>query len=248
MGKRNGHVGETGSMAEYYCTNAFQVTWRELWRNSRTLRIFLVAAILKLSGTRRKPVNPTCGFARDALQFIEPGAIPDDVALQFRALSDAFIPLGFKPCLWSTVLSIGPTQGFSETMLNDSGTIYASANWVKVVKGQIRSERLVFAVVSKLNDNTILGTSNEKRKLDVPAGFRRLHLPGKSVREVLIAHQERLAQLPLGCVVRLDVNSLRETMLDVSKRFQEFQISRGVLVKLSDDQVAAITSRTNSQV
>jgi hypothetical protein len=231
-------------MTQYYRTDFTRLSWLELWCYTPTVRHFLLAAILRLSGTH---TAPRCGFARDGLRFIEPCAIPDDAAIRLKSVTDACAPLGFRPCLWSTVDAIGPAESYGVTMRDSSGTVYTAAAWVRLAISASPREELVFTAVSRLIENRLVITTNGKKRLNPPKGFQVLHLPGRDVRSVLNTHHERLSEVRGENIVRLDEDSLRETVLEASKRSQDYQIERGILSPLSADQVAAIINQPGSK-
>jgi hypothetical protein len=186
---------------------------------------------------------PRLAVIRDGLRFIESNAVPDDAAIRLRSVTDTCAPLGFKPCLWSTVAAIGPVEAYSTTMIDSAGTMYAVAAWVRVATCKPPGEELNFAAVSRLAESRLVMTTNAKKRLNPPRGFQILHLPTRDVRGVLNRHQERLSVIPRESIVRLDEVLVRETVQDASRRIQNFQIERGVWVPLSENQVAAIINR-----
>jgi len=231
-------------MTQYYGTDVTRLSWPELWRHARTVRHFLLAVLLRRAGAH---TAPRCGFARDGLRFIEPHAIPDDAAIRLKSVTDACAPLGFRPCLWSTVDAIGPAEAYGVTMLDSSGTVYVTAAWTRLAISKVSREELVFAAVSRLTESRLVITTNGKKRLKPPKGFQILHLPGRDVRGVLNTHHERLSEVRTESIVRLDEVSVRETVLEASKRSQDYQIERGILAPLSADQVAAIINRPGSK-
>src|SRR6516162_1327427 len=101
-------------MRQYYGIDLTRASLAELWRQAPTVLIFLLYLLLWLCRIR---VVPTYGIALGGLRFIELHAIADDAVIKLKSVTDVCAPLGFRPCFWSTVDTIGPIAGYSAFML-----------------------------------------------------------------------------------------------------------------------------------
>jgi hypothetical protein len=229
------------SKPQYYWADLTRMSWPELWRLAGNVPLFLVAAFIRLCGLREAP---TYGFTRDNLRFIEPHTIPDDVAIKLKSVTDTCAHLGFRPCFWTTTGTIGSPGAYSITMLNNSGTVYAKAAWARAVRDIYSREKLIFEVVSRLTESRFVVTTNDRMRFSLPRDFQIIRLPEQDVLHVLNKHHERLSRVPGDSIVRLDEVLLQDALLEASKRIQDFLIERGVYVPLSENQVAAIISRS----
>jgi hypothetical protein len=230
-------------MIEYYWTNFFGASWQELWRISPNFFVFIEVAVLKLFGFRS---IPTCGFAVDGVVFIEPNTVPNDVKLRLQTTIDICVSRGFRHCLWSTRKTIGPIQYYCMIMLNNTGKTYAAASWGLIDDREASPADLTFYANSKLSNDTLISTSSDRKLFDCTEGIQSVFLPGSSVDDVLNQHEQRLARIPLECVVSLNLETLKETAQHAVTRNWGFQIKRGLLVKLTEVQVAAINARNKN--
>jgi hypothetical protein len=227
-------------MTQYYRTDFMRLSWVELWRTTSTFRLFLFAAIRRLLNA---PVVPHFGFAHDGLRFIEADAVPEDAKLRLQTLTTEWTPLGFRLCAWYTMDMVGAMAGYSVAMLDGSGTIYASAIFIRSTLLNPPREQAVFSIGSKLTDGRFVSTTNARRTLNPARGFLVVHLPDQDFRSVLRKHQERILEFRPESIVRLDDVSLREAIREATNRVEDFHIERGVWAPLSAEEVAAIVDR-----
>lgn len=228
-------------MTEYVHADLTRLTWAEVWRMSSSMRRFTAVAIVRLTGTR---IPPTSGHATDGPRFIDREMAPVEGTQKLDPAVDRALTLGFRPCAWTVVDTIGPVNGLGAHLLHGGGTMYAAVVWSRAGIGTGRREQVVFGVVSRLSDGRFLSTTDAKQQLNSPAEFEVVRLPGQSVEAVVRKHQERLAAIPAECLVRFDDALVRETVREAASRMQGYNIERGALKSLTAEDVARILQQT----
>lgn len=210
----------------YYTSKLSALRYAELWRTVDRWDHFVFAAIAK---TLRLPLVSSFTFkAIEPLRLLDERELPDAAREKLLRVVQTCSELHLEFAFYCTGEFHGPTEAYAVHFLNQTGTTGLGTNWVRVRVRHVVKETLTSFAVTWLDDGTVLTTSNQRQRLDAPAIFQRMHLPGASVADLLRIHAERLQAIPSSRILPLDRDRLLERMNANKRIIASFHIRRGV--------------------
>lgn len=232
---------EPSDLDGFYTSKLTALRYGELWRIANRWHHFAFAALAK---TLRWRIPSNTAFkALDPVQVLDESELPEKAREKLLPVVESCREQGLQLALYYTVERRDPNQGYAANFLNPSGTLAAAMHWHRIRVGQIVKEQLSCFIQSWLDDGRVLSTSNQRRMLDAPEGFERMHVPGASIAELLRIHTERLQTIPPDRVLSLDRNGLLQRVNANKRLVAEFHIRRGFWVPKAAETVtvSAIT-------
>lgn len=225
----------------FYTSKLTALRCAEIWRLSSNWSDFLNVALAKALGW---PIpSNTAIKVLEPLKVLGEDELPDAAREKLLPAIDSSRGLGMRPAFYCTNEREGPNEAFACHCLSQSGTIGAGHIWVRVRAMHIIREQLTCVMQSWIDRGEVLSTSNQRRNLDAPEMFERMHLPGASMAQLLRIHTERLQTISPGRVMSLDRDGLLERLNANKRLIAEFHIRRGFWVPRRDESVtvSAIT-------
>jgi hypothetical protein len=145
--------------------------------------------------------------------------------------------LGFVRGFAYSVEAFGSQEGHAMVFRHRDGSAAVAIIYCRQVRNDAETESTVFGYNTPLSDDTFVMTSGNKRLMKKPSHFRVEYHPGKSPQEVFERHLERVDR---GDARPLRVKSdddLEQLVLDCENAETEFNLDRGVYVKMSRDEI-----------
>lgn len=225
----------------FYTSKLAALRYVEIWRIAESWGAFLNGALTKALNLPRTTNIALKAF--EPFKALREDELSTTAREKLLAALESCRQQGFQFAFYSTTEQRGPNEAYAARCLNEEGTIAAVAIWVRVRVQHIVKENFVYCLESWLDNGTVLSTINHRRKLDAPAGFERVHVPGATLADLLRLHTDRLSGLPRDRVIRLDHDRLLELINANKRRAAEFHIRRGFWVPQPKEQVtvSAIT-------
>lgn len=221
----------------FYTSRLTALRYVEIWRIAESWNAFAFGVIAK---TLRLPRPSNTVFkVLEPFKVLDEGELPENAREKLVPIVDSWHELGLELAFYDTTERRGPDEAYAANFLNQSGTIAATTTWVRVRVRQLVKERLSCFVLSWLTDGTVLSTSNQRRLLDAPEMFQRIHLPGASIDDLLRIHVERLETVPRNRLLSLDRDRLLERRNADKRCIAEFHIRRGFWAPKPAEAVAA---------
>lgn len=121
-------------------------------------------------------------------------------------------------------------EGFAAHLWKRDGTTMAIAIWTLVRVKHLVRETSLCALVSNLDDGTIVLTANHRQMLDAPPNYNRHYRPGASVDEIAQIHQRRLQGTGPYRIRRIQKEDVLTLANEHKRRTAEFHIRRGFYV------------------
>jgi hypothetical protein len=224
-------------MRQYVYTDLTRLTCRELWRFSPNVVVFLGLCVRKLLHWRFPVRTAVCH--EDTLRLIDAADVPRDAARVLDPLIAECEDLGAKLAFHYTVPAVGPLEGYAAALLAPDRVTYIAVMWSGAQIGRSRSGKRGCVFASQLADGTFLSTTDFPQKFNSPPGFNVRRKPGASPSELAERHRQALAETE-GIPVTLDVNKVKESLLEARRRTAEWNISRGIWVCLTEEDVARL--------
>lgn len=237
--KDSSHQSESQAQAlKYYKVDLRGLTYAELGRFAPNWIVFLILAVIKLMGVRKKlsygiphpigliRVGPEQLSARSR-EVLEPAV----AEWERHGLGLAFY------CTFGNA-PLADMESVIATLLSDDGTIAAITSYTRVTVQQFSREQIFSGAVSRMPDGVVLATTTRKPDYeDLP--HRRVHyLIGRTIAEVAAHHRRRLGNIPLE-PVPFTPSTLMDSLKEEGRRQTEALIDRGVLVPMTDAEVSA---------
>jgi hypothetical protein len=219
-------------------SNPARMGYRELFRVAGGPGIGLFACGLKLF----RILGPdTGGFGfralGDRLDRRDPDDLPRHVVRACDGYRAKLRKLGFVPGFVYSLEAYGSQEGHALVFRHKDGTAAAAVVYARCVRNDTETLTTVFGFNTPLADRTYLMTSGNKRLMNKPDHFRVEYLPGRPPAEVFDRHLERLDNAEATPrKVRTD-DDLERLVLDCENSETEFNLDRGVFVKMKRSEV-----------
>lgn len=218
--------------------NPARMGYRELFRVAGPPGTGLLACTLKLF----RILGPdTGGFGFRALGDRLDRRDPDDLPRRVIRSCDGYCArlrkLGFVPGFAYSLEAFGSQEGHAIVFRHKDGTAAAAVVYARCSRNDTETETTVFGFNTPLADDTYLMTSGNKRLMTKPEHFCVEYHPGRSPTDVFDRHLDRLdttAAAPRK--VRTD-DDLERLVLDCENSETEFNLDRGVFVKMTRDEI-----------
>jgi hypothetical protein len=219
----------------YYAMDVARASLAEIWRVSYPNLIGVAFVVLsKLLG---RPVRGNVGIAHGSLRFVEVSQAPGHVATALEPICRDCETLAFRQRFVHSIAVLGDGEAYAIASSNQDGTISSQAIYVR---SGTRVETIV-AFVSFLEDDTVLSTTNGRRRLRTPPDVNAAYLPRATVGQVLAHHESRVARVTNARPRCLDDAGLREAVARNARLAAKFHEARGVYVPLTNAEVAKLT-------
>lgn len=202
------------------------LSYAELWRISSKPGPFMVGAVKKALGIAIS--GPVTFKALEPIIVQREDQLGADAAKRLQPLVAECVGHDFELAFYGTGEHRGG-QGFAAHLWKRDGTTWALV-FSSVVRVQtITRESLVCQLVSHLDDETILTTSNRRRQLDAPPNYIGCYLHGASVSDLVRRHSDRVAAGAYRAR-RIEKSDVFRLANENKRRIAEFLIRRGFLV------------------
>jgi hypothetical protein len=167
----------------------------------------------------------------------DPDELPRRVVRACDGYRGKLRKLGFVPGFAYSLEAYGSQEGHAMAFRHKDGTAAAAVVYCRCVRNDTETETTVFGFNTPLGDDTFLMTSGNKRLMNKPAHFRIENHPGQSPQAVFDRHLERLdAADARPRKVKTD-DDLEQLVLDCENAEAEFNLDRGVFVKMKRSEV-----------
>jgi hypothetical protein len=219
-------------------SNPARMGYRELFRVAGGPGIGLLACTLKLF----RILGPdTGGFGFRALGDRLDRLGHDDLPRRAVRACDGYRSrlrkLGFVPGFAYSLEAFGSQEGHAMAFRHKDGSVAAAVVYCRCVRNDTETKTTVFGFNTPLSDDTYLMTSGNKRLMNKPEHFRCEYHPGKSPADVFDRHLGRVDTADARPrKVRTD-DDLERLILDVENTEAEWNLDRGVFVKMTRDEV-----------
>lgn len=207
----------------WYRSNSSALSYAELWRICERWPHFVVAASAKTLGINIS--GPIRVKALEPIVTLHEDQLGQDVLKRLQPLVTECFAHDFELAFYGTGELRGG-EGFAAHLWKRDGTTFVVAISTTVRVKHLTRDSLCCALISYLDDETILTTANRRRMLDAPPNYNRCFLPGASVGDTVRRHQDRLAAAPRG-VRRFEKGDVLRLANDNKRRTAEFRIRRG---------------------
>ena len=226
---------------------------RMLWRSIRNLNPLLWIPVFGVFLYQRISGNyalATSGRMRPQdLADVSEADVPSGDLADLCPMIAASEAAGFRLLGYFTSRTrIGRDEIWMRQLLHRDGYMAVSAKWVRVHNVDVVVQEKSIICGSLRTDGTMLATCNLKKQLlfeeMFPPKYRYLNLgPDTDSHEVIRRHAERISTEPL--LVRFDSNSWRRQLLTESQELFDYQLKRGFLRPLTNEEIAAnrVTNR-----
>lgn len=219
-------------------SNPARMGYRELFRVAGGPGIGLLACTLKLF----RILGPdTGGFGYRALGDQIDRKDHDDLSRRVIRSCEGYRgklrKLGFVPGFAYSLEAFGSQEGHAMAFRHKDSTAAAAVVYARCVRNDAETETTVFGFNTPLADDTFIMTSGSKRLMTKPDHFLCENHPGKSPRDVWERHLERLDSADARPRRIKNDDDLERMILDVENGEAEFNLDRGVFVKMTRDEV-----------
>jgi hypothetical protein len=219
-------------------SNPARMGYRELFRVAGGAGVGLFACGLKLF----RILGPdTGGFGfrslGDQLDRRDPDDLPRHVLRSCDGYRSRLRKLGFVPGFAYSLEAYGSQEGHALVFRHKDATAAAAVVFARCVRNDTETQTTVFGFNTPLADRTYLMTSGNKRLMNKPDHFRVEYHPGRPPADVFDRHLERLDNAEATPrKVRTD-DDLERLVLDCENSETEFNLDRGVFVKMKRSEV-----------
>jgi hypothetical protein len=223
----------------YFRTDTTRLRYRELWRLSSSVRVFLPACVRKVFRLRA----PVTWAVRhdDTITVLPADKVPAHALRKLEPLVEEFKRVGARLAFFQTVSATENLQGYGAVLLpREHDAIMVSA-WARArISTPDREGTAVCAITSRLQDGTFLSTTNRPSRFDKPPEFRILRCRNATPAELSRRHRESLAESGAGALPIRDEQEAAEVLREVKRRNFEWNVSRGVYVPLTSAEQAQL--------
>jgi hypothetical protein len=219
-------------------SNPARMGYRELFRVAGGPGIGLLACTLKLF----RILGPdTGGFGfralGDRLDRLDHDDLPRRVVRACDRYRAKLRKLGFVPGFAYSLEAYGSQEGHAMAFRHKDGSVAAAVVYCRCVRNDTETKTTVFGFNTPLSDDTYLMTSGNKRLMNKPDHFLCEYYPGKPPVDVWDKHLARVdAADARPRKVKTD-DDLADLILDVENTEAQWNLDRGVFVKMTRDEV-----------
>jgi hypothetical protein len=212
--------------------------FRELFRVAGSPGVGIFACVLKLFRLIG-PDNDGYGMRSfgDSLERIDMDTMSRRVTRATAGYRDKIEKLGFIPGFAYSLETFGCQEAHGLVFRHRDMLTAVSIAYARCVRGENETETVVFGFNSMLMDNSYIMTSGNKRMLNKPPTFLCEFLPGQPPKAVFDRHLERLDQLGEAPRKIRNDDDLERLVLNCENEETEFNIDRGVYVKMTRDDI-----------
>jgi hypothetical protein len=219
-------------------SNPARMGYRELFRVAGGPGMGLFGCALKLF----RILGPdTGGFGfrspGDRLDRRDPDELPRHVVRACDGYRAKLRKLGFVPGFAYSLEVYGSQEGHATVLRHKDATAAAAIVYARCVRNDTETQTTMFGFNTPLADDTYLMTSGNKRLMNKPDHFRVEYLPGRLPAEVFDRHLERLDTADARLRKVKTDDDLERLVLDCENSEAEFNLDRGVFVKMKRSEV-----------
>ena len=221
-----------------FAANPRRMGYRELFRVAGPPKVGILACLLKLFHLIG-PMKDGFGMRSfgDRLDRLDIDSLPRRVLSETRDYMSDLEDLGFTPCFAYSVTSYGSQEAHGIPHRHKTGVAAASVMYARCVRDANETLTTVFGFNTPLVDDTYLITMGSKRLMTKPSHFLSEYMPGASPKAVFERHIERLEKAQaLPRTIKND-DELERLVLGVENDDTEFNIDRGVYVRMSRSEI-----------
>ena len=219
-------------------TNAGKMGFRELFRVAGGPGIGIFACALKLFRLIG-PDNDGYGMRSfgDTLERLDMDSLPRRVLRATEGYRDKIVRLGFMPSFAYSLETFGKQEAHGLVFRHKDLITAVSIAYARCVRGEIETETTVFCFNTMLKDDSYIMTSGNKRMLNKPATFLCEYMPGASPKDVYDRHRERVENAGEEPRKIKTDDDLERLVLNCENEETEFNIERGVYVKMTRSDI-----------
>jgi len=219
----------------YFRTDITRLTFVELWRISSRPRVFLTGCVHKLLALRT-PVRSAVGHD-DEIHALQAEEVPDAVLGLLQPLVEEFQQIGARLAFYQMARAVGNLEGYSAVLLAMENNAVIVGAWSRAQVRGSRSERAGCLITSQLEDGNYFCSSNQPALFHVPPQFRVRRSRDATPTELARQHQHALAESDSAAIPIEDGEAARKVLLAVKCRIFEWNVSRGVWVPLTSEEL-----------
>jgi hypothetical protein len=212
--------------------------FRELFRVAGSPGIGIFACVLKLFRLIG-PDNDGYGMRSfgDTLERLDPETLPRRVIRATDGYRAKIEKLGFISSFAYSLETYGCQEAHGQVFRHKDMLSAVSIAYARCVRGEIETETTVFGFNTMLMDNTYIMTSGNKRMINKPPTFLCEYMPGESPKAVYERHMERVERASERPRKVKSDDDLERLVLNCENEETEFNIERGVYVKMTRDDI-----------
>ena len=219
-------------------TNAGRMGFRELFRVAGSPGAGIFACVLKLFRLIG-PANDGYGMRGfgDTLERLDIESLSRRVQRTTEAYRDKVERLGFVPGFAYALETFGRQEARAQVFRNKDALSAVAILYARCIRGETESEQVVCGYNTMLVDNTYVMTSTNKRNMNKPPSFLIEYMPGEAPKAAYERHLERVDQIgETPRRIRTD-DDLERLVLNCENEETEFNLDRGVLVKMTRSDI-----------
>ena len=219
-------------------TNAGKMGFRELFRVAGSPGVGIFACTLKLFRLIG-PDNDGYGIRSfgETLERLDMDTLPRRVIRATEGYRDKIVRLGFIPGFAYTLETFGCQEAHGQVFTHKNQLSAVSIAYARCVRGETETETTVFGFNTMLKDDTYVMTSGNKRMLNKPPTFLCEYMPNASPKDVYERHVERVERIGVEPRKIRTEDDLERLVLNCENEETEFNIERGVYVKMSRSDI-----------
>lgn len=237
----------------YYYTDLSFVPLRIIWRSIRNIPVFLWLPVFALQLYHKitgKHSKPHYGIARpESLGEVDEKDLPPEVSAALQPLVEACESAGFHRFAY-----FHPTNNIGDggarwlaVWLDRSSYVAANAFWILVRNVDVVVQKTSLVCTSQRLDGTKLITCALPPSLHFPDFSQSpsitLNLGSAAgPLDIIRQHEERVTREPT--LIRFDPGYLRRQMLSDAQKNFDYQVERGYLRPLSEEDVLRLTNQS----
>ena len=219
-------------------SNPAKMGFRELYRVAGGPGIGVLACALKLF----RILGPdTGGFGfrslGEDLDRLDHDDLPRRVVRECEGYRGKLRKLGFVPGFAYSLEAFGSQEGHAMAFRHKDGSAAAAVVFARCVRNGTETQTTVFGFNTPLSDGTYLMTSGNKRLMDKPPHFLCEYHPNWSPADVWERHLDRVNQAEARPQKLKTDDHLADLILDVENGEAEWNLERGVFVKMTRDEI-----------
>lgn len=225
-------------MGIYYRADTTRMTFRELWRISSRWPVFLTGCVNKVFGIR----VPVQWAIRHELTIkpLHAEEVPENALQMLEPFVEEFEQMGARLAFYQTTPAVGNLEGYSAVLAPPEHNAVVQVVWAKTQISRRGKTSFGCAITSQLQDGAFFTTTNLASKFKKPPEFRVLRLRGAAPTDLARRHQQALAECGSPAIMIRNDEQIKNVLLDIKQRNFEWQMSRGVYVLLTAEELARL--------
>jgi len=226
----NPYATDTDSSTGYYKSVIGNATFAEI---RDIMGGTLPAIIVSLLNLFRRVPKAAYGFANE-LQDVALDDIPVAIRKQLQGTFNDLEAAGFELAFALKLSTVGPVLGYNVVFSHPDATCWASVLFTHAAVGGASQTENGLVVASMTTSGGFVSTTNIRRRLRGPDNLNAAYLSSKSNTRVIDTHRNRIKEFQIAEVRRGEVP---EIVRRISAENAEFNIQRGVLVRLTPEEL-----------